>query len=54
MNFAATVAALFASNPRITLQELETFASDLDARAEDKFWAEVRKVTPTLCPEWTD
>lgn len=54
MNATLTAKALLADNPNLTLQELTTFAADLDPKSEDLFWAAVRKERPALCPEWTD
>lgn len=52
MNPAATAAALLADNPNLTVEELTAFASDMDPKAEDEFWAAVREINPTLCPDW--
>jgi hypothetical protein len=39
-------------NADATLDELTDFASFMDAKQEDLFWAEVRRINPTLCADW--
>ena len=48
----ATTAQTLLNTPGITLQDLEDFASHMDARNEDLFWIEVRRIHPTLCADW--
>jgi hypothetical protein len=38
--------------PGSSLQDLTDFASFMDAKGEDEFFAEVRRINPTLCPDW--
>ncbi|MGI5286668.1 hypothetical protein ACQEVF_25470 [Nonomuraea polychroma] len=52
MTARLTAAALLADNPNLTLQDLTDFASHMDAKSEDMFWAKVREINPTLCPDW--
>lgn len=52
MTARLTAKALLADNPNLTLDELTAYAADLDPKAEDEFWAQVREINPTLCPDW--
>jgi hypothetical protein len=49
---AAAAARILTATPGFTLQGLIDFASFMDCKAEDEFWAEVRRLHPTLCPDW--
>lgn len=49
---AAAAARTLTATPGFTLQGLIDFASFMDCKAEDEFWAEVRRLHPTLCPDW--
>jgi len=51
MSMAAKVQTLL-SDPNTTLQGLKDFGSFMDAKTEDLFWIEVRKVRPDLCADW--
>jgi hypothetical protein len=51
MSIAAKVQTLL-SDPNTTLQDLTDFTSFMDPKTEDLFWIEVRKLQPTLCPDW--
>ncbi|MEV6035998.1 hypothetical protein AB0L65_32925 [Nonomuraea sp. NPDC052116] len=52
MNATLTAKALLADNPNLTVEELAAHAAGLDTKSEDEFWAAVREVNPTLCPDW--
>ncbi|MFD9950829.1 hypothetical protein ACFWYW_58955 [Nonomuraea sp. NPDC059023] len=52
MNASLTAKSLLADNPAATIAELTEAAAGLDPKAEDLFWAAVREVNPTLCPDW--
>lgn len=49
---ATAIAQILANTTRLSRQDLEDFASLLDFRTADSFWAEVRKIRPTLYPCW--
>src|SRR5690606_40180494 len=49
---AAAAAWTLTATPGFTLQGLIDFASFMDCKAEDEFWAEVRRLHPTLFPHW--
>src|SRR5690606_41372875 len=49
---AAAAARTLTATPGFTLQGLIDFAAFMDCKAEDEFWAEVRRLHPTLCPDW--
>lgn len=48
----ATTAQTLLNTPGITVQDLIDFSSFMDPKTEDLFWAEIRRIHPTLCPEW--
>lgn len=48
----AAQAEILANDPRLSLQDLIDYSSNMDPKTEDLFWIEVRKINPTLCPDW--
>jgi hypothetical protein len=45
-------AEILAIDPTATLQDLIDYSSHMDPKSEDLFWAKVREINPTLCPDW--
>ncbi|WP_185844597.1 hypothetical protein [Nonomuraea sp. WAC 01424] len=52
MTASLTAAALLADNPNLALDELTAHTAGMNTRDEDLFWAKVREINPTLCPDW--